>query len=276
MLSIGAFNRLEVVGQSKSDLLLDGGAKYGDIPLAKQQAPANCRAGDELDVFIYLDAEGYLIATTHTPLAQVGDIAWLKVVDASHEGAWLDWGLDEDLFLPRSEQQSPVDVNRYCMVKVLVNERYGLIASSYLNDFVKDEATEFEQGQKVSLMIGNATDLGFKVIINQRYWGLLYANEVFQELHKGQTVDGYIKKLREDNRLDVSLTPAGFAKVDAMTDRILSILADNGGYIALSDKSSPEDIYQVFGVSKKVFKQAIGTLFKQRRLIIEPDGIKLL
>lgn len=276
MLSIGAFNRLTIAGQTKNDWLLEGGAHYGDIPLVKQEAPVASRMGSELEVFVYLDEEGYLLATTQTPLAQVGDVAWLKVVDVSEAGAWLDWGLAEDLFLPHAEQQSPVEIHRYCMVKVVIDKHYGLIASSYINDFLADEATEFEQGQKVSLLIGNATDLGFKVIINHRYWGLLYANEVFQEIHKGQTMDGYIKKLRVDNRLDVSLTPAGYAKVDAITERILSILVDNNGFIALSDKSSPEDIYQVFGVSKKVFKQAIGTLFKQRRLVIEPNGIKLL
>jgi predicted RNA-binding protein (virulence factor B family) len=229
-----------------------------------------------IEVFIYIDGEGYLAATTHKPKAQVGEIAWLQVIDANAEGAWLDWGVDEDLFLPRSEQQSPVDLNRYCMVRVLFDEKKGLYASSYLNDFLKDEAAEFEQGQQVSIMIGNATDLGYKVVINHTYWGLLYASEVFQPIYKGQVMAGYIKKLREDQRLDVSLAPFGFAKVTSITDTILAKLAEHNGFIALSDKSSPDDIYDVFGVSKKVFKQAIGILFKQRSIVIEATGIRLV
>ena len=157
-----------------------------------------------------------------------------------------------------------------------MHEKKGLYASSYLNDFLKDEAAEFEQGQQVSIMIGNATDLGYKVVINHQYWGLLYANEVFQPIYKGQVMAGYIKKLREDQRLDVSLAPFGFAKVASITDTILAKLAEDNGFIALSDKSSPDDIYAVFGVSKKVFKQAIGILFKQRSIVIEKTGIRLV
>ena len=275
MVNIGQLNSLEVVGQFKQEWLLEGG-KFGDIPLAKKHAQLDIRIGQMVEVFIYIDGAGYLTATTYKPKAQVGDIAWLQVVDANAEGAWLDWGVDEDLFLPRSEQQSPVDMNRYCMVRVSFDEKKGLYASSYLNDFLKDEAAEFEQGQQVSIMIGNATDLGYKVVINHTYWGLLYASEVFQPIYKGQVMAGYIKKLREDQRLDVSLAPFGFAKVASITDTILAKLAEHNGFIALSDKSSPDDIYDVFGVSKKVFKQAIGILFKQRSIVIEATGIRLV
>ncbi len=274
MVNIGQLNSLEVVGQFKQEWLLEGG-KFGDIPLPKKDAPQGILIGAMVETFIYIDADGYLVATSHPPLAQVGEIAWLKVMEANADGAWLDWGMDEDLFLPPSEQQSPVEANRYCMVRVLFDEKKGLYASSYLNDFLKDEASEFEQGQQVSIMIGNATDLGYKVVINHQYWGLLYANEVFQPIYKGQVIVGYIKKLREDQRLDVSLAPFGFAKVVSITDTILAKLSENNGFIALSDKSSPEDIYEVFGVSKKVFKQAIGILFKQRSIVIEPQGIRL-
>lgn len=275
MLTIGRFNRLTIVDQNRNDYLLDGGAKYGDIPLAKTEAANRHRIDEDIDVFIYIDHEGYLAATVETPFAQAGEVAWLRVVDVDQNGAWLDWGLKEDLFLPRKEQQSLVEVNHYCLVRILLDDRQGLIASTYLNDFLQDESDEFEQGQKVSLMIGNSTELGYKVIINHRYWGLLYANEVFQPIHKGQQLDGYIKKLREDKRLDVSLSPPGFARVTGITDQILVALANHQGFLPLSDKSSPEDIYHRFGVSKKVFKQAIGTLFKQRRIVIEDDGIRL-
>ena len=275
MLAIGRFNRLTIVDQTRSDYLLEGGGKYGDIPLAKTEAPYNARLGDEVEAFIYLDDEGYLAATTETPFAQSGDIAWLRVTECGQDGAWLDIGLKSDLFLPRSEQQHPLEVNRYCLVAMLWDNKKGLIASTYLNDFIKDESSDYKLGQKVSLIIANTTELGYKVIIDHQYWGVLYGNEVFQRLHKGQKIDGYIKKLREDKRLDVSLAPLGYVnKMDDMSKRIMDELTANKGFLALSDKSTPEDIYALLGMSKKAFKQAIGALFKQRLIVIEENGIR--
>lgn len=275
MLAIGRFNRLTIVDQTRTDYLLDGGGKYGDIPLAKTEVPKNYRLGDDIDVFIYLDDEGYLEATTETPFAQSGEIAWLRVTECGQDGAWLDIGLKNDLFLPRSEQQHPLDENRYCMVAVFWDDKKGLIASTYLNDFLKDESSDYEAGQKVGLMIANSTELGYKVVIDHKYWGVLYANEVFQNLHKGQKIEGYIKKLREDKRLDVSLTPLGYVKkMDGISGRIMDELAASKGFLPISDKSSPEEIYAAFGVSKKAFKQAIGALYKQRLLVIEENGIR--
>lgn len=277
MLAIGRFNQLTVVDQTRTDYLLDGGAKYGDIPLAKTEVTKGYRPGDDINAFIYLDDEGYLAATTETPFAQAGDIAWLRVVERGQDGSWLDWGLKSDLFMPRTEQQHPVEENRYCLVKVFMDDKKGLIASTYLNDFLKDEATEYEAGQKVSLIIANTTELGYKVIVDHKYWGVLYANEVFQALHKGQIIDGYIKKLREDHRLDVSLTALGYVKkMDSVSQRILDELANAKGFLPVSDKSSPDEIYAIFGISKKVFKQAIGTLYKQRLITIEDKGIRLV
>jgi len=277
MVHVGQINQLEVVEQLKQSFLLEGG-HFGDIPIAKQELPQGTRVGHQVKVFIYIDTDGYLAATTHLPLAQVGEVAWLKVIDITEQGAYLDWGLslEEAVFLPRQEQQSPVELNRYCLVRLCFDERKGVYASAYLNDFIQDDATEFKQGDKVSLIVANQTELGFKVIVNHRYWGLLYANEVFQSLHKGQTVDGYVKKIRDDKRLDVSLQPLGFAKVEGITGDIIEKLQQQRGFLALSDKSTPEAIYATFGVSKKVFKQAIGTLFKQQKISIDHDGIRLI
>lgn len=277
MINVGKINQLEIIEQLKQNFLLEGG-HYGEIPIAKNELPQGSRLGQQVKVFIFIDDEGYLAATTDEPLAQVGQVAWLKVIDITQQGAYLDWGLgDEDaLFLPRQEQQSPVELNRYCLVYVCFDESKGIYATTYLNDFLQDDASEFKQGDKVELIVANQTELGFKVIVNHQYWGLLYANEVFQPLYKGQTVEGYVKKIREDQRLDLSLQPLGFAKVEGITGDILDKLQQQRGFLALSDKSSPEAIYDTFGVSKKVFKQAIGTLFKQQKISIEAEGIRLV
>ncbi len=277
MVHVGKINQLEIIEQLKQSFLLEGG-HYGEIPIAKNELPQGSKLGQQVKVFIFIDDEGYLAATTDEPLAQVGQVAWLKVIDITQQGAYLDWGLgDEDaLFLPRQEQQSPVELNRYCLVYVCFDESKGIYATTYLNDFLQDDASEFKQGDKVELIVANQTELGFKVIVNHQYWGLLYANEVFQPLYKGQTVEGYVKKIREDQRLDLSLQPLGFAKVEGITGDILDKLQQQRGFLALSDKSSPEAIYDTFGVSKKVFKQAIGTLFKQQKISIEAEGIRLV
>jgi predicted RNA-binding protein (virulence factor B family) len=277
MINVGKINQLEIIEQLKQNFLLEGG-HYGEIPIAKNELPQGSKLGQQVKVFVFIDDEGYLAATTEEPFAQVGQVAWLKVIDITPQGAYLDWGLgDEDaLFLPRQEQQSPVELNRYCLVYVCFEEKKGIYATTYLNDFLQDDASEFKQGDRVSLIVANQTELGFKVIVNHQYWGLLYANEVFQPLYKGQTVDGYVKKIREDQRLDLSLQPLGFAKVEGITGDILDKLQQQRGFLALSDKSSPEAIYDTFGVSKKVFKQAIGTLFKQQKISIEAEGIRLV
>lgn len=275
MVNIGQINSLELVEQLKQTYLLEGG-RYGDIPIAKQDVPQGSKIGQSINALVYIDEEGYLVATTQQPLAQVGQFASLKVLSVSPEGAWLDWGIEPALFLPRKEQQQIVEVNRYCLVRLCFNERKGIFATTYLNDFLQNECTEFKQGDKVSILIASQSDLGFRVIVNHRYWGVLYGNEVFQSIYKGQTLDAYVKRLREDQRLDISLQPLGFAKVTGITDDILQRLQQQKGYLALSDKSSPDEIYAAFGVSKKVFKQAIGTLFKLRKINIEEQGIRLI
>jgi len=274
MVNIGQVNRLELVEQLKQHYLLEGG-RYGDIPIAKQDVPQCSKVGQSIDVFVYIDDEGYLVASAQQPIAQVGQFASLKVLDVTPDGAWLDWGIEPALFLPRKEQQQPLEQHRYVLVRLCFEERKGLYATTYLNDYLQHECTEFKQGDKVSIVVASQTDLGYRVIVNHRYWGALYANEVFQPLRRGQTLEAYIKRLREDKRLDVSLQALGFAKVTGITDDILQRLKQQKGYLALSDKSSPEDIYAAFGVSKKVFKQAIGTLFKQRQIVIEEQGIRL-
>lgn len=275
MVSIGRVNRLDVTRKSASHFYLDGG-KFGEIPLPRPEAPADCRLGVAVNAFVYLDDEGYLIACAAVPTAQVGDVAWLKVAQMDGADAFLDWGFRDLLPLPREEQPGPVKLGQYCMVKVFLDQEYGITASCRLDDFVLDTATEFTQGQKVALLVGNETDLGVNVVVNDRYWGLLHEADIFQPLRKGQRLEGYIKKLRTDNKLDISLSAPGYAKVDSIAEGILAKLQENQGFMAVSDKSDPELIYSLFGVSKKAFKQAIGALYKERRISIEEGGIRLV
>jgi predicted RNA-binding protein (virulence factor B family) len=266
MIQIGKTNKLTVVKQQGADVYL-GDATSGKVLLADRKLPANCQVGDMLEVFVYVDSEAHLAATTKKPLAEVGDIAWLKVVSLNYVGAFLDWGLPKDLLVPFSEQYYEMEVGRSCLVKVFLDEQNRIAATTKIDKLLSDESVDFEVGQKVSLIIA---------IINNSHWGMLYENELFQPIRKGQKWVGYIKQIREDLKIDLSLHQPGYGKVLSLTDSIIAKLKANDGVLMLSDKSPPEAIYAAFGVSKKVFKQAIGALYKQQLLTIDKSGIKLV
>lgn len=275
MINIGKINKLKVVKQQGADVYLDNGIS-GKVLLADRKLPSNCQVGDTLDVFVYVDSEGHLAATAKKPLAQVGDIAWLKVVSLNYVGAFLDWGLPKDLLVPFSEQHHELEVGRSYLVKVFLDDQNRIAATTKIDKFLSDESDDFEVGQKVSLIIADKSDLGVKAIINNSHWGMLYENELFQPVRKGQKLDGYIKQIREDRKIDLSLHQPGYGKVVSLTDTIIAKLKANNGVLMLSDKSPPEAIYAAFGVSKKVFKQAIGALYKQQLITIDKTGIKLV
>jgi len=275
MINIGKINKLNVVKQQGADVYL-GNGKSGKVLLADKKLPENCQVGDSLDVFVYVDSDGHLAATTKTPLAQVGDIAWLKVVSLNYVGAFLDWGLPKDLLVPFSEQHHEMEVGRSYLVKVFLDDKNRIAATTKIDKFITDESVDFEVGQKVSLIIADKSDLGVKAIINDTHWGMLYENELFQPVRKGQKLDGYIKQIREDHKIDLSLHQPGYGKVESLTDKILTKLKANNGVLMLSDKSPPEAIYATFGVSKKVFKQAIGALYKDKLISIDKSGIRLV
>ena len=274
MLNIGKINTLNVVKKQGPDVYLDNGTS-AKVLLADKKLPENCQVGDALDVFVYVDSEGHLAATTKTPLAQVDDIAWLKVVSLNYVGAFLDWGLPKDLLVPFSEQHHEMEVGKSYLVKVFLDNKNRIAATTKIDHFIEDESVDFEVGQKVSLIIADKTELGFKAIVNNTHWGLLYQNELFQPLKRGQKLDGYIKQTREDGKIDLNLNQPGYGKVVSLTDDILNKLKANNGALMLSDKSPPEAIYATFGVSKKVFKQAIGALYKKQLISIDKNGIKL-
>jgi predicted RNA-binding protein (virulence factor B family) len=274
MIKIGKINKLNVVKQQGANVYLDDGTS-GKVLLADRKLPANCQVGDTLDVFVYVDSEGHLAATTKKPLAQVDDIAWLKVVSLNYVGAFLDWELPKDLLVPFSEQYHEMEVGRSYLVKVFLDDQNRIAATTKIDKFLSDESVDYEVGQKVSLIIADKSDLGVKAIINNSHWGMLYENELFQPVRKGQKLEGYIKRIREDRKIDLILHQPGYGKVVSLTDSILAKLKANNGVLLLSDKSPPETIYAAFGVSKKVFKQAIGALYKQQLITIDKAGIKL-
>ncbi|MGZ8237293.1 MAG: CvfB family protein [Methylobacter sp.] len=276
MINIGKINKLNVVKQQGADVYLSDGSSGKKVLLADRKLPANCQVGDTLDVFVYVDSEGHLAATTKKPLAEVGDIAWLKVVSLNYVGAFLGWGLPKDLLVPFSEQYHEMEVGRSYLVKVFLDEQSRIAATTKIDKLLSDESVDFEVGQKVSLIIADRTDLGIKAIINNSHWGMLYENELFRPVKKGQKMEGYIKQIREDHKIDLSLHQPGYGKVVSLTDSIIAKLKANNGVLTLSDKSPPEAIYAAFGVSKKVFKQAIGALYKQQLITIDKNGIKLV
>jgi hypothetical protein len=275
MLNIGKINKLNVIKKQGADVYLDNGTS-GKVLLADKKMSATCQVGDTLEVFVFVDSEGHLSATTKIPFAQVDDIALLKVVSLNYVGAFLDWGLPKDLLVHFSEQHHEMEVGRSYLVKVFLDDKNRIAATTKIDRFINDESVDFEVGQKVSLIIAEKTELGFKAIVNNSHWGLLYQNELFQALRKGQKLDGYIKKIRDDQKIDLSLHHPGYGKVVSLTDNILIKLKENDGVLMLSDKSPPEAIYAAFGVSKKVFKQAIGALYKKKLITLDKNGIRLI
>lgn len=277
MLNIGQYNQLKVVEMRAHGAILDGGDR-GRLLLPQPQCPDALSPGDELDVFIYLDAEGDPVPTTQCPAAEFGQVAWLEVVDVTSLGAFVDWGLPKDLFIPFGEQQQELSKGRHTLVRVYQDNQGRLAGSTRIDHWIKDSSQDLKQGEKVSLVIADQTELGFKAIINHQCWGLLYANEMYRRVRKGQTLDGYVKRIRDDGKVDLSLDQPGFSKdkIESVTDAILAALNENDGFLALTDKSPPPEIYAAFRVSKKVFKQAIGALYKQRRIALESTGIRLL
>lgn len=275
MNKLGTFQALEVMRLVDFGAYLDG-QELGDILLPKRYMPEGCKPGDFLEVFIYLDSEDRIIATTEEPLATAGDFALLKVVSVNQVGAFLDWGLPKDLLVPFSEQKSKMEEGHWYIVYVYVDdESRRMVATTKLDKYLDNVPPEYHAGQEVQLMIHSKTDIGYKAIVNNMHWGMLYQNEVFRPLKSGEQLPGYIKQVREDEKLDVSLQKPGIESAMDLSDRILSMLKEQGGFLAVTDKSSPETIYSFFGESKKNYKKAVGMLYKKRIITMESDGIRL-
>ncbi len=276
MTEIGKLNTLRVVKELDFGIYLDG-AELGEILMPKRYVPENCKIDDMIEAFIYLDSEDRIIATTQIPNAMVGQFAGMEVVSVNEVGAFLEWGLQKDLLVPFREQKVKMEEGKTYVVYVYYDEESNRIAASAkLDQFLDLEQTEYDEGQEVDLLIYNQTDMGYKAIVNNINEGVLYANEVFQTLHKGQRIKGYIKKIRDDGKLDLCLQKPGFEKIDELADRILSYLAKNDGFLNVTDKTPPDVISQMFNVSKKTFKKAVGALYRKKLVQLEPDGISLI
>lgn len=275
-MEIGKYNQLTIVKILDFGAYLDAG-EGKEILLPTRYVPENAQPGDQLEVFIYHDNEGRLIATTLRPKAIVGEFKYMEVNAVNEMGAFLDWGIMKELLVPFKEQKLPMREGRWYLVYVRLDHITGrIMASARIHKFLNNVPPKYEFNQQVDLLVVEENELGYRVIVDNLHWGMLYADQVFQRLEMGEELKGYVKEVREDDKIDVSLSPLGFRKVEGIAGVILQSLQAQGGYIAVHDKSEPELIYSLFRCSKKAFKQAIGTLYKQQRIRIEPEGIRLV
>ena len=275
-IELGKFNQLEVVKEVDFGVYLDGGEE-GEILLPTRSVPEAGKIGDFLNVFLYLDMDERLIATTLTPLVQVGQFACLEVSWVNQYGAFLNWGLMKDLFVPFREQKMKMQVGRKYVVHAHVDEEsYRIVASAKVERYLSKEKPEYAPGAEVNILIWQKTDLGFKAIIDNKYSGLLYENEIFSSIETGMEMKAFVKQVREDGKVDLILQKPGFEKVDDFAKTLLDYIKEQGGRIHLNDKSPAEDIYDTFGVSKKTFKKGVGDLYKKRLITLHEDGIALV
>ncbi len=274
-IQLGKYNQLEVVKEVDFGLYLDGG-DAGEILLPTRYVPEGCKPGDMLNVFIYLDNEERLIATTLDPLVQVGEFAHLEVAWVNEYGAFLDWGLMKDLFVPFREQKMKMLKGHKYIVHAHVDEdSYRIMASAKIERYLSKERPTYQSGEEVDVLVWQKTDLGFKVIVDNRFSGLIYQNELFQHVETGMRLRAFVKQVREDGKIDLALQKAGAKKVDDFSEVLLQYIKDHDGYTPLNDKSDAEAIYDAFHVSKKTFKKAVGDLYKKRLVVLEEGGIRL-
>jgi len=274
MIQVGQFNSLIVQRIKDAGAYLDDGIE--GILLPKRFVPNGTKIGDEISVFVYHDSENRLIATTLIPKAVVGDIALLKVVDISSHGAFVDWGLMKDLLVPKSKQISPMRLGGEYLVTLYIDAQTGRVAASqYIEQLFSNEEISVVEKEIVDLIVYRQTDLGYAMIINKKHIGLLHQNEVFMDINIGDKLQGFIKTIRPDNKIDVTLGKPGYQKTEDESSKIMRLLQENDGYLPYHDKSEPEEIYSFFGMSKKTFKMTLGKLFKERKIELTKTGFKL-
>lgn len=275
MAEIGKRNRLAILNESPHGLYLDGGA-LGPILLPFSLVPRDVTPSAILSVFVYFDSEDRIVATTETPLAMVGEFACLKVLGINRSvGAFLDWGLSKDLLLPFREQKNSPRIGDKIVVRVLVDpQSQRIVASQRLSRHFSKYRPHYAPGEEVDLLVTDETPLGYKAIVNHAHLGLLYSNELAEPLACGQRIVGYVNKVRPDGGIDLRRDKSGYARVRPLSERIMEALAAAGGALELGDKSPPEAVRKAFGASKKAFKQALGALYKEKRIRFEGDGIR--
>ena len=275
MIKVGEYNTLKVAREVSFGLYLDDGAE--GILLPKRFVPESAKVGDELKVFLYHDGEDRLIATTQEPKGILGDIVKLRCISVTPQGAFLDNGLMKDLFVPRSKQQMGMIPNGEYLVKIYLDEQTGrLAATERIESFLSNDVLTVKELEVIDLTVYRRTDIGYVVIINNQHTGVLHHNEIYRDITAGDKFKGFIKKIYPDNRIDVAAGKPGYNRVEDETQKILRLLNENNGYLPYYDKTSPEEIYSFFGMSKKTFKMTVGNLYKQKKISLEKAGIKLI
>ena len=276
MIAVGEYNELKILEQTSLGLFLED-TEGEKILLPTKECPTNFNIGDPIAVFAYSDKADNKIATTLTAKIQLHEFALLKVIDMTPVGAFLDWGLVTNLLVPYKEQQKDMVIGKWYLVYLDIDEKNRLFASTQIEKQLQNIHITVKEGDQVDVMIYRQSDLGYNVIVNYEHLGLIFENEIFTDLNIGDKRKGYVKKIRDDNKLDITLQPTGFKNViDPNSELIIKFLADNNGYLPITDKSAPDEIYELFGISKKAFKRSVGALYKQRKIIIESNGIKLI
>ncbi|MBT8042051.1 MAG: hypothetical protein KJN98_02680 [Pontiella sp.] len=276
MVEVGKLNTLPVSRSSDFGLFLDGG-QLGEILLPKRYVSKTLKPGDQVRVFVFLDSEDRLTATTDKPKAQVGEFELLRVKEVTGIGAFLDWGLPKDLFVPFREQRIKMHQGESYLVYIYYDRASGrIVGSSKLDKYLESSRRFYKSGEEVDLMVWQKTDLGYKAIINNERWGMVFFNEIFQNLERGQRLKGFIKQVRPDGRIDLCLQKPGYEKVTLLTDIILNHLKANDGFMPITEKTPPAEINDLFGVSKKTYKKAIGALYKKRLIEFTDAGTKLV
>ena len=275
MVKMGEYNVLKVIKERPMGFFMDDGAE--GILLPKRFVPAGTKSGDDLKVFLYYDGEDRPIATTQKPYGVLGDIVKLKVVSVTHQGAFLDWGLMKDLFIPKSKMKNFMVKNGEYLVKIVMDEKTGrLAATEKLEPFLSNETLTIKEKDVVDLVVYRQTDIGYEVIINNIHKGILHNNEIYRNISIGDRFNGFIKNILPENKIDVAAGKPGYERVEDEIEKIVRLLKENDGYLPYHDKSSPEDIYSFFGMSKKTFKMATGNLYKQHKISFSKTGIQLI
>src|SRR5664279_144652 len=274
MVSMGEYNLLKVIKVKDMGVFMDNGLE--GILMPKRFVPPGTRIGDEINVFLYHDGEGRPIATTQQPLAVLGEIVKLRAVSVTDQGAFLDWGLMKDLFIPKSGMISFMRPMGEYLVKIVMDEQTGRVAATEkLERFLSNETLTVTEKEVVDLLVYRQTEIGYEMIINNKHKGMLHANEIYRPIEIGDRFPGFVKKILPENKIDVAAGKSGYQRVENESEKILRLLAENNGYLPYHDKSSPEEIYEFFHISKKTFKMTTGNLYKQKKILFTENGIKL-
>ncbi|EGQ8034945.1 S1-like domain-containing RNA-binding protein [Vibrio parahaemolyticus] len=276
MIKIGQINSLEVIKKADFGVFLDGD-DYGSVLLPNKHVPEGTELGDHIEVFLYFDSESQLAATIDKPIAQVGEWGLMKIEGINQTGAFVNWGIKEkDLLIPFSEQRARFTAGQNILVYVYTDKASGrIVGTTKFNKWLDKTPANYEVNEEVDLIIAERSQLGYKAIVNDKHWGMIFPSDVFGKLFIGKKLKGYIKQVREDGKIDLSLQKVGVAKMDDLSSKIIDLLEKKGGFLPLNDKSSPEAIFDAFRTSKGTYKKTIGGLYKQGKIVIEKDGIRL-